>query len=220
VRRATLRERVAEVREPLTSGERRKYFTVSSDLRVELRALCVGRHEFLSDHLGRFFGRFGLETTSVVGIEGAAATARDVRPDVVICDYDLLATTSLDSWERDEHLSRTPVVAVSMTRRPDELHPLDVNGIGGFLYLPRLGRVEAVAALRAVTAASPVASPVVFVGRGDAVAAPAATAGSYILDWPRPAAAARHHGHAAPAAASSAAARLPAPPARGEAPAR
>jgi DNA-binding NarL/FixJ family response regulator len=173
-----------------------------------LRALCVGRHEYLSDHLGRFFGRFGLETMCAVGIEGAVAAsahgvARGVRPDVVICDYDLLATMPLDSWERDATLSRTPVVAVSMTRRPDELHPLDVNGIGGFLYLPRLGREEALAALRAVTAAAPVASPLADAVR---VAAPQYSPAA-ARDWPRP-------------AAAGSAARISPPSARDEAPAR
>jgi hypothetical protein len=64
--------------------------------------------------------------------------ARDYKPNVVVCDYDLLATLSLESWETDELLSRTPVIAVSLTRRPEEVHLLDVNGIGGFLYLPTL----------------------------------------------------------------------------------
>ena len=185
-------------------------------MRDELRALCVGRHEILSDHLRRFFGRFDLETSCAVGIEGAAVAARAARPDVVICDYDLLATMSLDSWERDEHLSRTPVIAVSMTRRPDELHPLDVNGIGGFLYLPRLGRAEALAALRTVTAASPVASairsavpsPMHHADAAPLSGAPYTLGG--VLDWPP-----------APAAGvSAAAAKLPAASARDEASAR
>jgi len=109
--------------------------------------LCVGRHEYLSDHLGLFFRELGLDTESVVGVEEAVAAARRVRPDVVICDYDLLATVPLGAWERDAVLSRTPVVAVSLTRRPDEEHLLDVNGIAGFLYLPTLGREEALTAL-------------------------------------------------------------------------
>jgi DNA-binding NarL/FixJ family response regulator len=112
-----------------------------------LRALCVGRHPFLGDHLARFFEKFGLETAYAVGIEGAIAVARRVRPDLVICDYDLLATLPLDAWENDALLSRTPVVAVSMTRRPDEAHLLDVNGIGGFLYLPTLRREDALVVL-------------------------------------------------------------------------
>jgi CheY-like chemotaxis protein len=107
----------------------------------------VGRHEYLSDHFGLFFRALGLDTESVVGVEEAVAAAGRGRPDVVICDYDLLATVPLGEWERDAVLSRTPVVAVSLTRRPDEGHLLDVNGIAGFLYLPTLGREEALTAL-------------------------------------------------------------------------
>lgn len=134
-----------------------------------MRALCVGRHAFLSDHIGRFFGRFGLETSWAVGLEGAIAAAWRVRPEVVICDYDLLATIPLDLWERDALLSRTPVVAVSMTRRPGEGHSLDVNGIGGFLYLPTLRREEALVVL-------------------GAAAAPRQSPSLRALDWHRPAA--------------------------------
>jgi len=112
-----------------------------------LRALCVGRHQFLSEHIARFFEQVGLETTSVVGLEGALAEARRERPDVVICDYDLLATGPLAAWERDATMSRTPVLAVSLTRRPHEGHLMDVNAIAGFLYLPTLSRDEAVVAL-------------------------------------------------------------------------
>lgn len=103
-----------------------------------LHALCVGRHRFLSDHLGVFFGRYGLSTTSVVGLDEAIAASEQRPPAVVICDYDLLATIPLDEWESHATLSRLPVVAVSMTRRSDEMHPLDVNGIAGFFYLPTL----------------------------------------------------------------------------------
>ena len=117
-----------------------------------MRVLCVGRHHFLGDHLARFFETFGLETAYAVGLEGAIAVARQMRPDVVICDYDLLATLPLEIWERDTLLSRTPVVAVSMTRRPEEAHLLDVNGIGGFLYLPTLRREDALVVLGAAAA--------------------------------------------------------------------
>jgi DNA-binding NarL/FixJ family response regulator len=107
----------------------------------------VGRHQYLSDHFGLFFRDFGLETVCAVGIEGAIEAARRDCPDVVICDYELLATAPLGDWERDEVLSRTPVVAVSLTRRPCEGHLLDVNGIAGFLYLPALTKDEALTAL-------------------------------------------------------------------------
>ena len=103
-----------------------------------MQALCVSRHQFLSDHLGRLFAELGLTTTCAVGIDGAKAAVQAARPDVVICDYDLLATGEIAVWEQDADLSRVPVLAVSMTRRSHEAHLLDVNGIGGFLYLPAL----------------------------------------------------------------------------------
>lgn len=112
-----------------------------------MRALCVGRHRFLSEHIARYFEQVGLDTTSAVGLDDALAAARREPPDVVICDYDLLATGPLAEWERDVTLSRTPVLAVSMTRRPHEGHLMDVNSIAGFLYLPTLSRDEALLAL-------------------------------------------------------------------------
>lgn len=118
-----------------------------------LHALCVGRHRFLSDHLGVFFSRYGLSTTCVVGLDEAIAAAEKRAPSVVICEYDLLATIPLDEWERHNTLSRLPVVAVSLTRRPDEMHPLDVNGIAGFLYLPSLRPESVQRILGALTSA-------------------------------------------------------------------
>ncbi|GAC1689196.1 MAG: hypothetical protein NVS9B3_07730 [Gemmatimonadaceae bacterium] len=112
-----------------------------------MRALCVGRHRLLSDHLRTYVEGLGLETAAAIGMEEAAALARETSPDVVICDHDLLATRPLGVWESDERLARVPIVAVSLTRRPDDVHLLDVNGIGGFLYLPTLSRE---AALRVV----------------------------------------------------------------------
>jgi CheY-like chemotaxis protein len=103
-----------------------------------VRALCVGRHEFLAAHLKGYFSELGLETSSAVGLDDAVRAARLARPDVVICDYELLATQPLDAWETDALLSRTPVIAVSLTRRPEDVHLLDLNGIAGALYLPTL----------------------------------------------------------------------------------
>lgn len=103
-----------------------------------MRALCVGRHPYIAEHLGRFFARFGLQTSWTVGVEDAVRAAWRHRPQLVICDYEVLATYSLEPWEHDTILSRTPVMGVSLTRRPEEVNPLDVNGIGGFIYLPHL----------------------------------------------------------------------------------
>ena len=87
---------------------------------------------------------------SAVGVAEAAAAAAEHRPDVVICEYDLLATHPLREWESDPVLSRVPVIAVSLTRRADESNVLDVNGIAGFHYLPALTPEDARAVLRAV----------------------------------------------------------------------
>ncbi len=103
-----------------------------------MRALCVGRHQFLSEHLGRFFESLGLDCTSCVGLAHAMELVPMQQPDVVICDYDLLATMPLANWESDPVLADVPIIAVSLTRHPGEAHLMDVNGIAGFLYLPTL----------------------------------------------------------------------------------
>ncbi|MEO8908803.1 MAG: hypothetical protein ABI408_01060 [Gemmatimonadaceae bacterium] len=116
-----------------------------------LRALCIARHCFLSEHIARYFALMGIATTEAVGLESAAEIAPGASPDLVICDYDLLATISLENWEHDKLLSKIPVIAVSLTRHSQELHLLDGNGIAGFLYLPTL---EPATALRILHAAA------------------------------------------------------------------
>jgi chemotaxis response regulator CheB len=118
------------------------------------RALCVGRHPFLSDHIARYFASLGVETRHAVGLEHALAESRCFSPDVVIAEYELLAMLSLEAWERDELLSRTAVIAVSLTRRPQEAHLLDISGIAGFLYLPQLDAETATRLVGAAAASS------------------------------------------------------------------
>ena len=113
-------------------------------------ALCVGRHRYLSDHFEQFFRKLGVDAVSVVGVWDAVSAAREHVPDVVFCEYDLLATSPLEPWERDPLLSRVPVIAVSLTRRSDEMHLLDVNNIAGFFYLPSLTEDDARRLLHAV----------------------------------------------------------------------
>ena len=117
-----------------------------------LRALCIARHCFLSEHIARYFAEMGVVTTNATGLESAVQGSADWTPDVVICDYDVLATVPLEQWEQDRLLSQTPVVAVSLTRHAEELHLLDVNGIAGFLYLPTLDQSSALRILYAAAA--------------------------------------------------------------------
>jgi hypothetical protein len=105
----------------------------------------------LSEHIARYFAEMGVATTNAVGLDSAVKAAADLSPDVVICDYDVLATIPLQQWEHDVLLSNTPVIAVSLTRHAEE-QLLDVNGIAGFLYLPTLERAPALRILHAAAA--------------------------------------------------------------------
>jgi DNA-binding NarL/FixJ family response regulator len=125
--------------------------TSSQDSTIPLRALCIARHSFLSEHIARYFAEMGVTTTNAVGLDSAVKAAARSAPDVVICDYDVLASIPLRQWEHDALLSRVPVIAVSLTRHAEELQLLDVNGIAGFLYLPTL---EPAPALRILHAAA------------------------------------------------------------------
>jgi hypothetical protein len=126
--------------------------SVQQDGVPPLRALCIARHCFLSEHIARYFAQMGVATTNAVGLESAMQDAGEPSPDVVICDYDLLATIPLEKWEHDGLLSKTPVIAVSLTRHAEELHLLDINGIAGFLYLPTLQQAPALKILHAAAA--------------------------------------------------------------------
>lgn len=131
--------------------------------------LCVARHLYLAQHFARVLEQAGAATRSAVGLAEARQVASDCAPDVVAADYDLLATLSLSDWERDEILSRRPVIAVSLTRRPGESNALDVNGIAGCLYLPEVGAPGVMRVLEAAAAGSSVRVPngaLAWPGRG------------------------------------------------------
>ena len=151
VHTACLRHETSDSRSPCASVVPDVRWGIVTQSSQRLRAVCVGRHPFLADHLARFFNDMGVDTISASGLEAALVVSRDFDPQVLICEYELLATLSLEAWERDELLSRVPLIAVSLTRRSNEAHLLDVNGIGGFLYLPVLDRE---AALRLLSAAA------------------------------------------------------------------
>lgn len=146
---------------PLNFGAARAYIAA-------MRVLCVGRHRFLSEHLCRFFGELGMATVPAVGLDDAMGLTSAVEPDVIVCDYDLLATARLDDWERHAQASHVPVIAVSLTRHPGEAHLLDVNGIAGFLYLPTLQGEDARRVLSAVARTRGVTPPAVLPWSGQA----------------------------------------------------
>ncbi len=129
-------------------------FAAQQEGAAPLRALCIARHCFLSEHIARYFAQMGLSTTNAVGLDSALEPQNGPPPDVVICDYDLLASIPFEMWENDGLLSRTPVIAVSLTRNVEELHLFDANGIAGFLYLPKLEQASALRILHAAASRS------------------------------------------------------------------
>lgn len=113
----------------------------------------------MSEHIGAIFRDAGLDCEPVVGFRDGVAATRSLAPDVVICDYDLLAAAPLGEWESDSSLADVPIIAVSLTRRPDEAHLLDRRGIAGFLYLPTLDGSQASRIVQAVTRGGGVSAP-------------------------------------------------------------
>ncbi len=75
---------------------------------IQLKALCVGRHTFLAEHFARLFAGLGLETKPAVGLLESSIESRGFDPDVVICEYELLASLSLEAWERHDLLRVVP----------------------------------------------------------------------------------------------------------------
>jgi hypothetical protein len=53
----------------------------------------------------------------------------------------------LDAWSRESVLAGIPVLAVSLTRRPEESIPADLCGVAGVIYLPTLDRASVLALL-------------------------------------------------------------------------
>lgn len=135
--RGALGERVTRDIEDVSSSEK-------------IRALCIARHRFLSDHYCAVFADFGIDTMPIVGMERGTASARAQLPDIVFCEYDLLGGSALQAWREDDVLAAIPIVAVSLTRRPNEVHlPAGEAGITSFVYLPLLTSDSASLVLRA-----------------------------------------------------------------------
>jgi DNA-binding NarL/FixJ family response regulator len=115
-----------------------------------LRTLCVARHPYLAAHFASLFSDLGLDAKGARGLEEATQMSRTFEPDVVICEYELLASLPADVVESDLLLSRFPLIAVSLTRRAQEAQLVHIRGISAFLYLPMIEQEDA---MRAVSSA-------------------------------------------------------------------
>jgi hypothetical protein len=124
-----------------------------------MRVLCVGRHQFLSEHLGRYFAALGAECESVVGSQAVPPAAARFEPHIVVSESDLLTPAQMDLWSREPALADVPVIAVSLTRRPVEAPAISVAGVAGVIYLPALDMAQARSLLAAAYQPRGVASP-------------------------------------------------------------
>jgi hypothetical protein len=112
-----------------------------------MRLLCVARHAYLSEHLCRYFRGLGADCAGAVGASDALRIATEYEPHVVVCECDLITPTLLDEWGVEARVADVPLLAVSLTRRPEELPPVELLGVAGVLYLPALERDQIVALL-------------------------------------------------------------------------
>ena len=138
-----------------------------------MRLLCIGRHPYLSGHFSRFFERLGLSVVATEGLEEAVRLVPSVAPDVALVDYDLLASRPLGAWMADAAAREVPIVAVSLTRRPEEML-LDRSTVVGSLYLPVLEPDTALSVLRHAASRGGVSVPegALHPGRGARLAPP------------------------------------------------
>ena len=115
-----------------------------------MRVLCAGRHAFLSEHLCRVFGDAGAECEPAVGATEMLRKAAEFEPHVVVSDHDLITASVLDAWAAEPALREVPVLAVSMTRRPDDALPVEPAGLAAVIYLPSLDAERAASLLAAL----------------------------------------------------------------------
>jgi len=112
-----------------------------------MRLLCVGRHAYLSEHLCRYFQELGADCAAAVGAADARVVAASFEPHVVVCDCDLLSPALLDEWATERFIAEAPLLAVSLTHRPEEMPPVELLGVSGVIYLPALDRTQVKALL-------------------------------------------------------------------------
>lgn len=101
----------------------------------------MGRHRYLSEHVARVFGEFGVDTCTAVGLREATKFSRTF--DAILCDYDLLEPLSEEEWQAMPWLSVDRLIVYSLHRRSDEAPPLAIRGAIRYLYLPLTTREQA-----------------------------------------------------------------------------
>ena len=121
--------------------------------------VCVARHQYLSEHLCRVFGELGVQCEPVVGVTAAGVIAERFEPHLVVVEDALLSPSVLDEWATMQAMRDVPVLAVSLTRRPEEGASVSPSGIAGVIYLPALDRDAALALMECARRPMGVSAP-------------------------------------------------------------
>lgn len=121
--------------------------------------MCVARHVFLAEHLCRIFGELGAQCEHAVGIAAAGELAGRSEPHLMVVEDALLSPTVLDDWAAADALRDVPVLAVSLTHRPDECVSVEMSGLAGVIFLPALNREDVMALMDGARRPRGVAAP-------------------------------------------------------------
>ena len=124
-----------------------------------MRLVCVARHQFLSEHLCRIFGDLGVQCEPVVGVAAVGVIAERFEPHLVVVEDGLLTPSVLDEWATSSTTRDVPVLAVSLTRRPEEGASVSPGGVAGVVYLPALDRDAVVALMECARRPTGVGAP-------------------------------------------------------------
>ncbi len=127
-----------------------------------MRVLCVCRHVFLSEHLCRFFRAAGAECEPAVGAADVARVAARWEPSMIVSDVDILSSAVLDEWANDPALASIPVLAVSLTHRPEEAPRPVSSRLAPVVFLASLVPDQVRAILAAASGPGGVSAPAGF----------------------------------------------------------
>lgn len=120
-----------------------------------MHIVCIARHPMLSEHIAALCVAAGGVGRPAVGTDEGMRLARAIAPHAVLCEVDLLAPETMRAWEADSQLGVIPLLAVSLTRRQNEVPMLAGAPVAGYLYLPTLADSDLGRALTAAARGVP-----------------------------------------------------------------
>lgn len=124
-----------------------------------MHIVCIARHPILSEHIAALCVAAGGIGRPAVGADEGMRLARAISAHAVLCEVDLLMPETMRAWESDPQLGGIPLLAVSLTRRQNEVPMLAGAPVAGYLYLPTLADCDLGRALVAAARGVPSVPP-------------------------------------------------------------